>query len=1037
MKIRHAWIVFAAMTLRAEVNFNRDVRPIMSDTCFRCHGPDKSSRMAGLRLDLREEALQPTKSGVVPIVPGDPEKSAIIQRVFSPNAARLMPPKFAHKDLTEAQKNTLRQWVAEGATYEGHWAYQPVTLPELPAQSAHPVDAFIRAKLVREGLAPSPQADKRTLIRRVTLDLTGLPPTPQQVDAFLQDSSPDAYDRVVDRLLASPSYAEKQAMHWLDAVRYADTCGFHGDNPFPAWPYRDYVLKSFRDNKPFDQFTREQLAGDLLPNATDEQRVASAYNRLTRTSAEGGIQPKEYLAKYAADRVRTTSAVWLGSTMGCAECHDHKFDPFTAKDFYSFKAFFADIKEDGFVTDRGPEAWGVQLRLASPEQKAKLDDLTGRREAIRKQIEEQSANLTEGSLLQRYQSGDLTWKVQRPSRAKSERGTTLTIYNDEPVESTFDYRGSLYTEKHPGEGLVVASGKNPDNDAFTIRFKPGAGKWTAFGIEILQDESLSGLRFARGGDRFSLTGLTVESGGRKIPLGLATANTNNLSVLNDLPPMAAIDDNPKTGWGVSMWGITNIFLATRFGSPVTTSAGSVITVRMRFDAESRRAVIGRFRLALSSAEHSWPGRNTAGSRPANPKTDGLPDAVAKALPIAPAERSPEQQKAIRDYLAWSSPELQQVVIEEAKLDAELGLFDATIPRAMVSESTEPRETRILTRGNFLDESGAVVGPAIPAFLGKLSTEGRATRLDLANWLVSPENPLTARVFVNRTWRQFFGTGLSKQLDDLGSQGEWPVNQELLDWLAAEFQQAWDVRKLVRTIVTSETYKQSSLATPQMLERDPDNRLLARQSRFRVDAEIVHDVALATSGLLSEKFGGPSVRPYQPDGYLGALNYPKRDWSPSHGEDLHRRAIYTMWQRSYLHPSLLTFDAPTREECTVNRVNSNTPLQALVLMNDPIFVEAARMLAQNMMMSGGATLPSQVNWAFLRATGRAARPDEQQILAKLFQQSLAEFRSKPQAAKELLAIGETPRVPQLPARQLAAMTNVARAILNLHEVITRN
>jgi len=377
------------------------------------------------------------------------------------------------------------------------------------------------------------------------------------------------------------------------------------------------------------------------------------------------------------------------------------------------------------------------------------------------------------------------------------------------------------------------------------------------------------------------------------------------------------------------------------------------------------------------------------------------------------------------------------VIEEAKLDAELGLFDATIPRAVVTESAEPRETRILARGNFLDESGSVVEPAIPAFLGKLSAESRATRLDLANWLVSPENPLTARVFVNRTWRQFFGTGLSKQLDDLGSQGEWPVNPELLDWLAAEFQQTWDVKKLIRTIVTSETYKQSSLATPQMLERDPDNRLLARQSRFRVDAEIVHDVALATSGLLSEKFGGPSVRPYQPDGYLGALNYPKRDWSPSHGEDLHRRAIYTMWQRSYLHPSLLTFDAPTREECTVNRVNSNTPLQALVLMNDPIFVEAARALAQNMMMSGGATLPSQVDWAFLHATGRAARPDEQQILAKLFQQSLAEFRSKPQAAKELLAIGEAPRASQLSGPQLAAMTNVARAILNLHEVITRN
>ncbi len=1048
-----------AQSANGKVSFNRDIRPIMSETCFRCHGPDKSSRMAGLRLDIREEAIKPTRTKVIPIVPGKPEESAIIDRIFSKNPAKLMPPKYAHKELSEAQKETIRRWVAEGAEYEGHWAYAPVKRPPVPALPQakapirNPIDAFIQARLAEEGLTPAPEADRRTLLRRLSLDLTGLPPTPREVEEFLNDQSPDAYEKVVDRLLASPRYAEKQAMHWLDAVRYADTCGFHGDNPIPAWPYRDYVLRAFRDNKPFDEFTREQLAGDLLPNPTTEQLVASAYNRLNRTSAEGGVQPKEYLAKYAADRVRTTSAVWMGSTLGCAECHDHKFDPFTTKDFYSMKAFFADIKETGLVPDRGPRAFGTKLMLPSEEQARRLEELKRRVEAARRKLDERLLAMEEQQrqwerrVLEDYNKGLLSWQLQRPTSARTENGAVLTVYNDEPFESVYEYRGSLVSERKPGNGLLVASGPNPDNETYVVTLKPVAGTWTALGIEVIQDESLPGVRVARGSDRFVLTEveaeLTDSSGkSRKLPFALATSST---TLSPDLPAMAAIDGDSKTGWGISTYGEgQNLFLALRFQEKLRTEPGSVITVRLRHDSDYRQATIGRFRIALSSGEYSWPGRETTGMRDPSKKHSGLPEAIVKALELPAEKRSASQYEALLMHFAWATPELQPLYLDLVRSEAELGILEGSIPKVLVTESVEPRITRVLPRGNWMDDSGEIVEPAIPAFLGKLQTNGRATRLDLANWLVSKDNPLTARVFVNRMWRLFFGTGLSKVLDDLGSQGEWPTHPELLDWLAAEFMEpqapgthAWDMKHIVRTIVTSHTYRQSSAGSPEAEAKDPDNRLLARQSRLRVDAEIVRDVALSVAGLLDDRFGGPSVRPYQPDGYLAALNYPKRSYSVSRGRDLYRRGLYVHWQRSFLHPSLLTFDAPTREECTVNRVTSNTPLQALVLLNDPIFVEAARVFAARILKEGGSSIDKQIDWAYRVALSRPARPEEQRILADLHRASRDRFRTSPEEAKKLLATGDAPLPQEISETELAAMTTVARAILNLHETITRN
>lgn len=1022
----------ASALAQKPVSFNRDIRPIMADTCFRCHGPDKSTRMAGLRLDIREEALKPNRQGKAPIVPGDPEKSHILQRIFATNSM-VMPPAAAHKELSEKQKETIKRWVSEGAQYEGHWAYEPLRKPAPPRADLSPIDAFLQARLAEEGLRPAAEADKRTLLRRVTLDLTGLPPTPAELKNFLADNSPQAYEKAVDRLLASPAYAEKMTMHWLDAVRYGDTAGFHGDNIFPVWPYRDYVLRAFQSNMPFDRFTREQLAGDLLPNATTDQKIASAFNRLNRVSAEGGLQPKEYLAKYGADRVRTIAATWMGLTLGCAECHDHKFDPLLTKDFYSMKAFFADLKETGLVPDRGTNAWGAKMKLASPEQEKQVAALQAKIDAVKKQIEARQPQYnaaTARQLLAAYEAGTFAWKIQRPLTAKAQNGATLKIYNEEEIDSTPYFGGIIRGYRAPGNGLVVASGENPDRETYTVTVQPPAGTYKSLGLEVVQDESLPNMAIGRGGDRLMLTEIEAASKGKKLPFSLVISNTGDNSW--QMPPMAAIDGDPKTGWGMTSYGDNkNLFLALRFAQPYTSDGKTPLEITLRHDSDVRKATLGRFRIALNAADFAWPeGTDVSTDRK---RPGGLPDDVLKALKDEKAEKKP-----LLAHLPWMDPANTPLYAELARLERDLYYVDAAIPRVLISEAVPPAETRILPRGNFLDESGEVVQPAIPVKFGTLSTNGqRATRLDLANWLVSKDNPLTPRVFVNRLWRQFFGTGLSKVLDDLGSQGELPIHAELLDWLAADFRDTWDIKRAVRTIVLSHAYRQSSVPSPDALAKDPENRLLARQSRFRVDAEVVRDIALSASGLLAPRFGGPSIKPYQPDGYLGTLNFPKRDYSPSKGQDLYARGLYTLWQRSFLHPSLLAFDAPTREECTVNRVTSNTPLQALVLLNDPIYVEAARVFAQKMLAEGGKTLSQQIDWAMERALARPATAEEKRILTELYQSNRQRFASDDRAAKQLLTVGDAPLPARVSTTELAAATTLTRAILNLHETVTRN
>lgn len=841
-----AWLLLPASgrTAEGQLEYNRDIRPILSDHCFACHGPDKNKRQADLRLDQREAALE---SKV--LVAGQPDASELIARIDSSDPDTQMPPPTAHKPLTDQQRATLRQWVAEGAEYQPHWAYLPPRAPAIPSAtlpgfSQNSIDAFVLAELDRHGIQPSPAAERRTLIRRLSLDLTGLPPTWAEVEQFVHDESPQAYEQLVDRLLDSPHFGERLAIFWLDVVRYADTIGYHSDNPMQVYPYRDYVIRSFNENKPFDRFTREQLAGDLLPDSGLDGKTASAYNRLLQTTEEGGAQPKEYEAKYAADRVRNVGSAWLGITLGCCQCHDHKYDPFTMKDFYSMAAFFADIQEPA-VGGRGEGTL-----LTTPEQQVELTRIDDAIQAARRHLEE--------------------------------------------------------TEKTALANLPA---------------------W----------------------------------------------------VQQHTPPTPA--------------------------PPPPTDPDSA-------DAKSSETA---------------------------PFNGELPEPVRAALAVPAEQRTAEQVEAIKSYRLGADPQLAAAKDDLARWESKRAGFVAALTKCLTTVAGTPRTVRILPRGNWLDESGEIMMPATPGTLSQSSTTSteRLTRLDLANWITAPENPLTARVFANRIWKLLFGYGLSRSLEDIGLQGEIPSYPDLLDWLAVDFRDhGWDVKRLIKQIVMSGTYRQSSAPRPELSERDPNNRLLARQNRYRFEAEVVRDHALAVSGLLSQTIGGPSVKPYQPAGYWVALNFPTREWQNDQGEGLYRRGLYTHWQRSFLHPSLLAFDAPTREECVVDRPRSNLPQQALTLLNDPTYVEAARALAERIQQEGGADDSSRIAWALETVVQRSPTHDEASALLEFHRRQRERFERHRDQADQFLHIGSRPLPPDTDTAQLAAWTATARVLLNLHETITR-
>jgi mono/diheme cytochrome c family protein len=1001
-----AWPLLASSARAAPVDFNRQIRPILSANCFACHGPDTAERKADLRLDTKEGAFADLGDHFA-LVAGKPDESELVRRISSADLDQAMPPADSGKKLTPEQIELVRRWVAEGARWQEHWAYARPVRPAVPASSAapsvtNPIDLFIRAKLADAGLSPAPEADRVTLVRRLSFDLTGLPPSAEHVDAFVGDPTPQAYENLVDRLLASPHYGERMAIYWLDVVRFADTNGYHGDNHRDIAMYRDYVIQAFNQNKPFNRFTVEQLAGDLLPDASRETKIASGYNHLLMTTREGGAQAKEYLAKYAADRVRNVSVAWLGATVGCSECHDHKFDPFLTKDFYSLAAFFADIKE---------VAVGVQEQVMLPDEgeSQKLAQLEGRIAAIRPVLDTSTPELesAQAAWEQDVLSRLPEWKPLKPTGAIAASGATMSIAED---------------------GSVLVGGEGAASDIYTVVAPVDLSGISALRLEALAHDSLPGKgpgRAPKG--NFVLSEIRCTIGPKADPAAARPLTLKGASAdfaQEKMPATAAIDNNPKTGWAIAPQ-VGQEHLAVFEVQDAPTAAESVLTFEL-LQSDGGFRNLGRFRLSATSS-------------PQPVKADpGAPKNILEILAVAEPARSAEQKKTLAAHYRSIAPVLEPARKQLAEAEQAKAEFVKTIPTTLVSMSVEPRAMRILPRGNWLSEAGDVVTPAVPAFLPPLGVnDRRATRLDLARWMTSPDQPLVARVFVNRLWKLAFGQGIVKTLDDFGSQGAAPTHPELLDWLAIEFvESGWDVKHLVKLLVMSATYRQSSAAGEPLRQVDPYNRWLAHQSRFRLDAEMVRDNALAISGLLSPVIGGPSVKPYQPRGYWAHLNFPVREYENDHGESQFRRGLYTYWARQYLHPSLLAFDAPTREECTVERPRSNTPLQALVLLNDPTYVEAARVFAGRIMANGGADTPSRLRWAYRQALSREPTPQEVGLLSDLLDKHRTEYAADRSAAEQLLGIGETPNPKGLDHAELAAWTSVVRVLLNLHETITR-
>jgi Protein of unknown function (DUF1549)/Protein of unknown function (DUF1553)/Planctomycete cytochrome C len=1036
----------------SKTDFNRDIRPILSNVCFDCHGPDQKQRKGDLRLDLKED-LYKKRDGYSLVVPGKPADSELYARLTDPDEKQRMPPPEALRKIDAPQIELIRRWIEEGAPWQGHWAYElpirpiPPDVKDERSFLRNDVDRFILQSLRAQGLGPAPEADRATLIRRLSFDLVGLPPTAREVAEFVSDARGDAYEKLVDRLLAAPQFGERMAMFWLDLVRYADTNGYHGDNHEDRDMYRDWVISAFNGNMPFDRFTTEQLAGDLIPDATIETRIASGYNRLLMTTREGGAQAKEYLAKYSADRVRNFSAVWLAGTMGCCECHDHKYDPFTTRDFYSLAAFFADIRETAVGEQPG-------TKIPTPKEAAALADFDARLAPLRKIMETQTAELDSAQAAWEKSRSDnrIEWRVVRPVESKSQGGATLKTLDD---------------------GSIFATDENPDRDTYELTFRVPMKKVTALRLEVLPDESLSKKGPGRSENgNFVLHEVQMTINGQPVEFSNVTATYSQPKY----EIKGAVDGKPETGWGILDQTGRSHQAVFEWKADVNGDEEAVVTIAM-VQGFGFQHTIGRFQWAATSAP-----------RPVIAEGSDLPQNIAEVFAVEPEKRTEEQRQRLSAYFRSMAPQLEVPRRQLAELQKERDTLFAAVRTTLVSMSGPPRTMRVLPRGSWLDESGEIVKPAVPGFLttaASAAETGDRTRLDLARWVVSPENPLTARVFVNRLWKIAFGQGLVRTVEDFGAQGTPPTHPELLDWLALEFMgriqdsgfgtdgtgtegtgtegtgtegtgerragaegegkrsaalaasPAWDVRRILKLIVMSGTYRQSSLADETLRQRDPFNHWLARQGRYRLEAEVVRDNALAVSGLLVHKLGGPSAKPYQPGGYWAYLNFPVREWEADKGDGLYRRGLYTYWCRTFLQPSLKAFDAPTREECTADRPRSNTPIQALVLLNDPSYVEAARVFAERIMRDGGANVEARVRFACLEALSREPRREEASLLATLFARHFEQYRQDANAASALLHVGERPVPADLDPAELAAWTSVARAIFNLHEMVTRN
>lgn len=999
-----AGIALSSNLRAGPIDFRTQVLPVLSENCFNCHGPDAGTRKGGLRLDRRDDALRPAESGEMAIVPGKPEESSLIARLLTHDPDEIMPPPESKKKLSSASIETLRQWIKEGAEYRNHWAFEPIQRPPVPesysAWPKNPIDAFVLETLTKHQLQASPEAPKSTLLRRLSLDLTGFPPSPDELNAFLTDNSPEAYEAAVDRLLASPHYGERMALPWLDAARFADSNGFQQDGDTHQYVWRDWVVRALNNNMPFDQFTIEQLAGDLLPNATLDQKIASAFNRNHLLNGEGGAIPEEQRNIILFDRVDVTSTTWLGLTMACAQCHDHKYDPIPQRDFFRMMAFFNHVPETGMPPSGGQyriaDPW---IHAGPPDQLAKLAELEKKAAETAKPSPAVLAALTEWDT-SFAANPQIQWSTLRPDSAIADHEVKLEV--------TPEYD-------------IFASGPAPDRANYIIDLPAPAEPVTALRIDVIPDARLpmGGSGRADSGNAV-LTRLRIAVDGVEVSLASALADYSQASFSAE----GVVDDGPKA-WAYHPEVTKPHFLMVQPSGAIP--AGRPLRLTLEFQSSHVRHQFGRFRI---STTHT----------PDPLARQQIPAPVIAILAKPAANRSEKEKQVLREHFITTSshPEVVSNRIERDKTTAAFRSFRDSLPKVMIMSDAKPRKTHIYSRGVYtspLDE----VSSGTPEALPPMAPDLPANRLGLAKWLMSPENPLTARVQVNRYWQLFFGIGLVKSSENLGVQADPTSHPSLLDWLAAEFRESgWDVKHMHRLIVTSATYRQAAKATPDLLELDPENRLLARAPRFRLSSLILRDVALASSGLLNREMGGKPVYPYQPPGIWDGLSITKeRDFTypQSKGNALHRRSLYTFWRRTAAPGNM--FDASSRTICSVKPSLTNTPIHALITLNDITWNEAARALAIRVMQETPANdTQAQLRLAWLRVCSREPVAKELEILTRSFETARKEFSADPAAANRYLSHGEAARdVPADPA-YVAALSAVCLSILNLDEALTR-
>jgi hypothetical protein len=1046
------------------VEFNRDIRPILSDQCYQCHGPDSARRKANLRLD-QEASAKADRDGSRAIVPGDLDSSELYRRITAEDPEERMPPAKSGKSLTAAQIDRLRRWIAEGARWQPHWAFIPPRRFEAPRVGRrdwvrNPIDTFILARLEREGLAPSPEAPRGVLLRRLALDLTGLPPTHAELDAFERDPDPDAYEKAVDRLLASPRFGERMAIRWLNAARYADTNGYQTDAPRIMWRWRDWVIEAYNRGLPFDRFTIEQLAGDLLPGATLDQRIATGFNRNHRGNGEGGIIPEEYAAEYVVDRVDTTATVWLGLTIGCARCHSHKFDPISQQEYYRLFAFFNNVPENGRAVKYGNSPPFIPAPTRA--QQAQLAALRRRMADLERQVRDGEPELAaaqaawESSIRARPQfDWSPTEHLVFPPQGSPDGGSPGSPDGGSPgsPDGAGSYKGPERSPRLPVPRLVGCYRDGPPR--FTAG--PVGSAIVLDGLGYLDAGDRAGFGFY---DKFTLSAWIRPSG----PHGGTI-----ISRMADQPQgdgYSVVLDHGKVQVNlVKRWLDDSTRVETKGTVPVDRWTHVAITydgsrvaagIKVYFDGEPAPLTVLLDELNQSFQTRE-PLRIGAGGGPEGrfvgaidePRVSdraldpddiavlATPESITQIAAIDRARRTHGQAAKLRRcFLATEAPETSRALnapVDSARADLDALLEQ--VPTTMVmQEMPVPRPAHVLIRGQY-DQLGPRVEPGVPRSVAPWPGDLKEDRLGLARWLVSPANPLTARVAVNRDWQMLFGHGLVRTPDDFGAQGEPPSHPELLDWLATELARSgWDLKAMLRLIVTSASYRQSSRATPEAIRHDPENRLLARGPRLRLPAEMIRDQALALAGLLVERTGGPSVKPYQPPGLWNELA--DADYVQDHGPSLYRRSLYTFWKRTVPPPAMVAFDAPGRETCVVREVRTDTPLQALNVLNDVTFVEAARAFAERTMKEAGATPEARLAAAFQAATARRPRAEELKVLLDGFTDQMDRFRRDPRAAAALVAVGESAPDPRLDPCELAAYTATTQLILNLDETITK-